>query len=140
METPVTYFYTDREQTVHAEVGFPEGLLTEFYPPVSELAPAYEDKAVPRVAGGRLSWERVHLVPDGDSAAARGARTHMPDAGSNPYSCARRTDSALVAVETDGATHVDKFLFYRGVGNFTLPIGLTAMDGGRFRFESTGDR
>ena len=30
METPVLYFYTDRETTAHVSVGFPQGLFTEF--------------------------------------------------------------------------------------------------------------
>src|SRR3954466_4854112 len=39
METPVTYFYTDRERIVDVTVGFPKGLLTEFYPPVRMMFP-----------------------------------------------------------------------------------------------------
>ena len=41
METPVTYFYTDEERTVRAKVDFPNGLLTEFYPPVVAMTPKY---------------------------------------------------------------------------------------------------
>ena len=41
METPVTYFYTDRERTVRASVDFPQGLLTEFYPPVRSMTPPF---------------------------------------------------------------------------------------------------
>src|SRR5687768_17672025 len=32
METPITYFYTKQPRDVRVKVGFPEGLLTEFYP------------------------------------------------------------------------------------------------------------
>src|SRR5688572_1602364 len=42
METPVTYFYTDQERIVEASVEFPKGLLTEFYPPVRQFAPAFK--------------------------------------------------------------------------------------------------
>src|SRR4029077_9859924 len=35
METPVTYFYTDTPREVDVQVAFPQGLLTEFFPPVS---------------------------------------------------------------------------------------------------------
>src|SRR5205809_192536 len=41
METPVTYFYTDRPRTVDVTVGFPKGLLTEFYPPVRMMFPVF---------------------------------------------------------------------------------------------------
>ena len=42
METPVTYFYTDREREVDVSVGFPQGLLTEFYPPVNLMLTLYQ--------------------------------------------------------------------------------------------------
>src|SRR5687767_14325465 len=44
METPVTYFYTDRSREVDVRVDFPKGLLTEFYPPVRKMGPAFDIK------------------------------------------------------------------------------------------------
>src|SRR5262245_18673899 len=41
METPVTYFYTNRERDVNVKVKFPNGLLTEFYPPVEHMKPSF---------------------------------------------------------------------------------------------------
>ncbi|HEV8607229.1 MAG TPA: hypothetical protein VGQ99_17955, partial [Tepidisphaeraceae bacterium] len=41
METPVTYFYSDKERVVDVTVGFPKGLLTEFYPPVRMMMPVF---------------------------------------------------------------------------------------------------
>src|SRR4029079_8990453 len=41
METPVTYFYTDREPQASVRVRFPQGLLTEFYPPVEQMKPDF---------------------------------------------------------------------------------------------------
>src|SRR5262245_934873 len=32
METPVIYFYSDRDQAVEVKVRFPEGVITETYP------------------------------------------------------------------------------------------------------------
>ena len=32
METPVVYFYTDRETKVSVKVDFPRGWITEWYP------------------------------------------------------------------------------------------------------------
>src|SRR6185369_9355447 len=34
METPVTYFYSPRARTLSASVGFPAGMLTQWYPNV----------------------------------------------------------------------------------------------------------
>ena len=42
METPVTYFYTPVERDVSVKVNFPQGLLTEYFPPVIEHAPKQE--------------------------------------------------------------------------------------------------
>jgi hypothetical protein len=39
METPVIYFYAPEEMDVNVKVSFPEGLLTEFYPPVKSFLP-----------------------------------------------------------------------------------------------------
>ena len=47
METPVIYFYSDREQTVNVRVRFPHGLITEWYP----------QGRIPPVPLGRL-WRR----------------------------------------------------------------------------------
>ncbi len=32
METPVTYFYSDKALSVNASVGFPKGVFTQWYP------------------------------------------------------------------------------------------------------------
>ena len=37
METPVLYFYTDRELPVSVKVGFPQGKITEWYPQAREV-------------------------------------------------------------------------------------------------------
>ena len=39
METPVTYFYTDKPQTVQVRVDMPHGLLTHWYPMVKGFGP-----------------------------------------------------------------------------------------------------
>ena len=37
METPVIYIYSDEEREVSLKVGFPKGLLTQWYPQVRAL-------------------------------------------------------------------------------------------------------
>ncbi|MEL7336942.1 MAG: hypothetical protein AAFN70_12140, partial [Planctomycetota bacterium] len=46
METPITYFYTDRVRRVKVAVDFPKGLLTEFYPPVRSMMPPVNETAL----------------------------------------------------------------------------------------------
>lgn len=171
METPVTYFYTDRLREVNVRVGFPEGVLTEFYPPVARLEPpgnvawaAQNDPHAESLRGGLLDWGRVTLIPESSlrpagapealaDAVARRAFESLPPGGDpepdlytgDHYYFARQTDSALVHVratpptETDvanGATarplgvsgdFFEKFLFYRGIGNFDLPLSVKSI-------------
>src|SRR5881275_1118028 len=39
METPVIYFYSDREETVDVSVNFPKGRITEWYPQAKQIGP-----------------------------------------------------------------------------------------------------
>lgn len=164
METPVTYFYTDRERDVNVRVAFPEGLLTEFYPPVARMEPQYKLGEKLPIKDSLLDWGRVHLIPasrlqahvdDPDRKQLLESRMLTglipPAEGENHYFHARETDSALVQISRSAAsqgTHpgrpyaptgdfFEKFLFYRGVGNFTLPLTLSAS--GEERFELVND-
>ncbi len=182
METPVTYFYTDVERDVNVSVDFPDGLLTEFYPPVRELAPkhtaangfssAYHDFAlkasdaakVPELKNSSLNWGELHLIPltslqakVEDPALARRFGRHMeqtmvPDSMGVPhYQYARDTDSAIVQMKyrhssenisrnVAQADYFEKFLFYRGVGNFDLPLEVQANQSEEFSITNSGER
>lgn len=160
METPVLYFYTDREQQVSVRVGFPQGLLTEFYPPVQEMHPKFEWLKPEPVANSLLDWGTLWVIPtdrfqaDVDNPELAG-RIHdslvqslLPPAKGNHYGYARETDSALVYVSrknedknrplAPSGDYFEKFLFYRGVGNFKLPLTLTAHGDGRFQLHNAG--
>jgi hypothetical protein len=172
METPITYFYTDRVRTVNVRVDFPKGLLTEFYPPVAKMEPAHQpfthtaSHVVP-AEGSSLDWGRVTLLPQsalapalGDSqlaeAVAKRSFVALPPGGDpdpemytgDHYYFARDTDSAIVHVRSEfnaGSTdfapygdHFEKFLFYRGIGDFELPLVATAEEGGRFVISNRG--
>ncbi|MCA9175059.1 MAG: hypothetical protein KDB14_11305 [Planctomycetales bacterium] len=149
METPVIYFYTDVPRSVNVRVGFPEGLVTEFYPPVRSQQPKFDSKVAYRegepVGGGAIDWGQVDLLPPSlfrpalsdaslsDVIAETMIARMLPNSSAFPhYAHARNTDSALVhvrlghqaakaaaAVPTE--SHLERFLFYRGVGKFRLP-------------------
>lgn len=167
METPVTYFYTPVEKDVTVSVGFPEGLLTEYFPPVREVRPS-EQITVPSftdslqlrpdvvLKNGFLNWGQVHLIPPeslrahvADEELARRIGRHVEDLLVEPasafphYDEARNTDSAIVQVRTGEAPHTldyfEKFLFYRGLGNFELPLRLSELAGGAFELVNSGD-
>ena len=40
METPVIYFYSEKEQTVDVSVQFPQGSITEWYPQSLQIGPS----------------------------------------------------------------------------------------------------
>lgn len=146
METPVTYFYTDRQRDVDVKVQFKQGVLTEFYPPPKEIGPAgFND--VSTVKESFLDWGRVHLIPQNEFSKAQvsiNGGKYQPAklpavSGDDHYGLARETDSAIVAAKDQfDSVHLEKFLFYRGVGKFKLPISLEAKGDGRFSVTNFG--
>jgi hypothetical protein len=106
METPVLYFYSDKETEVSVKVDFPKGRITEWYPQA-------------RAAGTNIDWGRLKVMP--------GARMDFPvESAHSHYYPARETDAAPVQVCGTGGKpgQQEKFLFYRGVGTFDLPLSV----------------
>ena len=166
METPVTYFYTPVERDITAKVEFPEGLLTEYFPPVrdkqpqQQLAPSLtldgDSLASVPLKDGILDWGQIHLIPpqslrahveDEELSRRIGRQVEQvmvePARGFPHYFAARNTDSAIVQMRTGTAPNVvdyfEKFLFYRGVGNFDLPLTLSETEEGTFQLINAGD-
>lgn len=137
METPVTYFYVDRPLDVEVKVAFPQGLLTEFYPPVQTMLPAFQRGKRPAIADSLLDWGRVRLLPP---AVFERLPLALPEVvGDNHYAFARETDSAIVeVVDQYLQKHYEKFLFYRGLGDFSLPLAFSASASGRYLVENDG--
>jgi hypothetical protein len=107
METPVIYFYTNREMNISTKVEFPKGKITEWYPQA-------------RAVDNGINWGKMKVQP--------GAAFNLPaDYSDNHYYAARETDAAPLQIcATNGhAAEQEKFLFYRGVGTFDLPLAVT---------------
>jgi hypothetical protein len=64
METPVLYFYAPRELTAAAEVCFPQGVITEWYPQ-AKLSPIIRDPKDGSIAlrDGVIAWPQVTVSP-----------------------------------------------------------------------------
>jgi hypothetical protein len=148
METPVTYFYTDVPRTVNVRVDFPQGALTEWYPVVKKFQSGKADGSLDIVGHAYLDWGTVRLTPPKQFADIRvkGPKgkpfpASLPPVDANDhYGRARETDSAIVeTIDTDHGSHFEKFLFYRGLGNFELPMKLTALGNNRFEITNSGD-
>ena len=111
METPVLYFYADREAMMSVSVRFPNGLMSEWYPKALIQQPHAYASVLSAGAESRLTWASVWIRP--------GTSPVFPDEGRpSHYYAARRTDAAPVRVEGQD----EKFLFYRGLGSFDVPI------------------
>lgn len=103
---------------------------------------------VPVIAGGAyLDWGTVRLIPQAKCADVRvrnrkGATVPawLPQiVDNNHYGRARETDAAIVeTLDKKGGSHFEKFLFYRGLGNFELPIKLVALGADRFEINNSG--
>ncbi|MDT4897959.1 MAG: hypothetical protein QOH25_3036 [Acidobacteriota bacterium] len=106
METPVLYFYSGEEMDVSVKVDFPKGKITEWYPQA-------------RTVGTNVDWGRLKVMP--------GAALTFPVGSSEShYYPAREVDAAPVQVcsTNNKPAQQEKFLFYRGVGNFDLPLSV----------------
>ncbi len=140
METPVTYFYTDLPREVSVNVRFPQGLLTEFYPPVRGFGPGYLSGQPVELRDSFLDWGKLKLIPQSEFShlrlpiyqATRAAS--LPEvSGDDHYGYARETDSAVIETSDQfGVRHFEKFLFYRGLGKLKLPVTLSAHGDDRF--------
>lgn len=123
METPVIYFYSDRERTVDVTVQFPQGHVTEWYP---QLNPD-SFKTPGRIT--KLVWDRVTILP----------RTQHPmleaelptHAAPSHYFPAREAEADYLRREPakDAKTELESLLFYRGVGHFTAPLAVAIPNG-----------
>jgi hypothetical protein len=160
METPVIYFYSEAPRTVNVQVGFPDGMITEWYPDATALGPGVRRvQATPTMSEAAIScstpgqlvtgpaalkesgvhWEGVRILGTGN------ASVHPPpmDTVGSHYFAARETGASLLEVPTKASLiqtfETEKFLFYRGVANFTTPLKVTPQAGGGVTLRNTGD-
>jgi len=102
METPVLYFYSPKDTSVSVQVSFPQGHITEWYPRA-------------RLSGRGIDWGSIQVLP--------GSTPELPlEPEANHYYAARQTEAAPIHVSESG--EYEKFLFYRGLGTFDLPIAV----------------
>jgi hypothetical protein len=142
METPVLYFYSPRELEARVSVAFPQGLITEWFPQAEyEVYQTHgKNGEVRRLQAnmngidtslrsltGTIDWRNVRVQP-GTAPALQ------VEKGPSRYYAARATDAAPIAV---GEQH-EKFLFYRGVGRFPVPLLVRLSGNGQIVVENRG--
>lgn len=118
METPVVYFYSDEPRSVQFEVEFPAGIISQSFP-------APESSRPEAIAGTQLKQGYANYQVD---ILARNTKLQPPYVNpQNIYSHARNTESNLIQAKT--SEEVEKFIFYRGIGDFTPALKPTSRDG-----------
>lgn len=134
METPVLYFYAQRETDVAVRVGFKKGIITEWYPsadePVHDSNVSDAELRLHRGENGGIFWSHVVIEP-GSQAEFPQDVVAQPELTSgqvwtggrgNRYYAARETSSAPLLVHATAGNQHEKFLFYRGVARFDVPL------------------
>jgi hypothetical protein len=128
METPVLYFYTPTALTVDVRVRFRDGLISEWYPTASVTPTRVMPSNVAPGGEATASWTGVKVQPGPDPA-------YPVEPAANHYYHARDTDAAPLQVGPER----EKFLFYRGVGQFSPSIGAALQPDGRISLTSHTD-
>jgi hypothetical protein len=123
---------------VNVRVDFPQGILTEFYPPARTMNPLVKpDEKVPPVGKSFLDWGQIGLFPQNQIEPQRVRIPEVKDG--DHYAAARETDSDVVWFsDRIVGNYMEKFLFYRGAGNFDLPIRMRSIGGDRFEVVNAG--
>lgn len=144
METPVLYFRSKTPRRVRVRVDFVGGLITQWYP-VSDLVGPPEGALadgpldLSKIKSSFLQWD-VELLPTLDHPQ----RSLPSVAADDPWTFARDVDCAYVrtlprkGADRSGPVETEKFLFYRGLGTFNLPMTVEAGKGGVVRFKNGG--
>lgn len=143
METPVIYFYARQATPARVRVEFERGLLTQWFP-VSDLLgpPELGPEAGPLDLGtvekSFLEWD-IEVLPPGTAGDA------LPAVGAgDPWGFQRLPDANLLRTSPRvapriGPVETEKFLFYRGLGTFELPLRARTLPGSELVLENDGD-
>ena len=123
METPVLYFYAPRQVNVDVKVGFKQGTITEWYP----RALVGSNGGQGADARGTIAWRDVTVSPQLVPA-------FPTESGASHYYKARNTD----ATPLQSGSETEKFLFYRGVGQFAPPIAAAVQPDGKTTVSTKG--
>ncbi len=130
METPVIYFYTPQEMEVSVKVDFPKGKITEWYPQASIVNAKTAANEQGRFSSG-INWGTFKLLPDEKP-------DYLREVSYSHYYPARETDAVPIQICNADKTKIEKekFLFYRGIGDFTLPLSVK-IDGANLTLANT---
>jgi len=135
METPVIYFYPEKETKVTVDVSFDKGGITETFPHSTGGIKGFDPACGMILMDGK--WTGT-LRPPTDKQALAAIPAIVETAHSEPYGAAREVPDAWIfesdLKDTPGSggkppiQQIEKFIFYRGAGNAYLPVS-ASIDG-----------
>ena len=128
METPVVYFYPSRPVTLSVHVGFPQGLITEWYPQATRVTLDFSN---PQSGQSNL---KPQIEWDSIGVSAEDTPDFPVEKAASRYYTARETDSAVVRAGQEQ----EKLIFYRGIGNFSVPLRANITSEGAVEARTTG--
>lgn len=127
LETPVIYLYSQSARVIDVRVQFPNGIITEWYPQATRVAPYVPVSKSEAAEADRslIEWKTIRILPHGtpEISAARLMRDRdHPQA--DHYYAARATDANFLATAASDPSEVEheRDLFYRGVGFTEAPL------------------
>jgi hypothetical protein len=159
METPVLYFYSDRERSVKVDVGFRGGSISQWYPErtggeelpalpanITDIAQLRGMTPVDFGKGydGSIAWDVTVLAPKSPEVINAPKSWETPQWPRARVSGANLVKGPAGVVETGSANIqatapvVEGFLFYRGIGSFELPVQIVSDDAGRITVKNCG--
>ena len=132
METPVIYFYTKKEMEIDVSVTFPKGEITEWYPQAGIVNNYAGNSQNSKFTSNGINWGMIKLLPNEQP-------NYLREAADSHYYPARETDAVPVQVCNADKTWIEteKFLFYRGIGDFGLPLSVK-IDGENLTLKDLG--
>ncbi len=135
METPVLYFYPDKEMNITVRAGLPAGALTEWFPEALRSEPG-PPQGNPRT----LQWIGQLIQPR--SPLTAGIPT-AADAAGRHYAAAREVPEAWLFQSAlpparDAAPEIDRMIFYRGAADLAVPLWVKAVTDDRFEIQNSG--
>jgi len=127
METPVLYFYSDREQDVEVDVRYPRGIISQYYPAPALFEPPLNGATA--LEGGRTVFD-VRVL-------GRSFNSMIPFVSPGSiYAPARQVDSNPIR---SSAGEYEKFILYRGLGHFDTELKVTSSVDNRMEVTNLGD-
>lgn len=144
METPVLYFRSKTARKAKVRVDFVGGLVTQWYPVSDLLGPPERgiDEGpldMSKVGRSFLQWD-VDVLPLGAAPPAEVPAVPKDD----PWQFAREVEASWLRTaprkgpDRAGPVEAEKYLFYRGLGNFPMPLSAEVSEGAKVRFVNRG--